>query len=119
MPTSALDPDRGEGDLPAEPLALTIAAVEIIRQDCQQGQRRSLSMGLFLQHAVRGDVPPRFRRAFVLHGGGMPAILSRDSAILLKAPPKSGMSISASSRPATQKMCIWVNRASRPKTATI
>ena len=42
-----------------------------------------------------------------------------DPAIRLSGPPKSGMSISASSRPAIQKICMWVKRAIRPSTATI
>ena len=49
----------------------------------------------------------------------MPAIFSADPAIRRSGVPKSGRSISARIRPATQNRWMCVNKASSPSTATI
>ena len=48
-----------------------------------------------------------------------PGYFSTDPAMRLIAPPKSGKSMKASNSPATQKMCMCVKSASRPRMATI
>ena len=84
-------------------------------------QSRSSSISSVLPRDVVGPAVARRRRRrdrVALPGRQAGDLLGRSGDAAQRA-AKSGRSISASSRPATQKMCMCVNRASSPSTATI
>ena len=110
-----LVPDREEGDLAADALALGEAAVEEVRQD---GERRAEQELEHVRPPCRrrgggGVRSPRGRREEVVPAArGGPALRSRpesfssESAIEFIGVEKSGSSTSASSSAAIQKTCV-------------
>ena len=113
---SQFEPYRVQRDLPTDPLVLHVAPVEIVGNDREQGAQDEFQHDLPLRLGLQlGRLGGRAASG----GVWVPDSFSTEAAMRLSGVWKSGRSMSASSRPATQKACTCVNSDSRPRTATI